>query len=535
MTILLILLSSHLFFQSTDTVTLAHHAVELQQSGDYAGAVEAYRKLTALHPDDVVAHVNLGVSLVQLGRFDEAIAEYQAADKLLPNDPRIALNLALAYQKSGRLQEAMHRFEALHSAAPEDTKVVLLLADCRLQNGDDARVIELLQPLASQRPDDLGLAYMLGMAFLHTRDIARGQAFLDRILRNGDSVEARFLMGTRMFESGDYPAAVKQLLSAAELNPKLPELQSLLGRALLNTGDPDAAAAAFRKELAANRNDFAANLGLGQILAARKQLPEAIPLLRHAQLLRPDSAEVQEELAFSLAGTGNFQEARPLAESAVQAAPDWPAAHRTLAAVYAGLRLTKDASRELQAAQSLEDRSSASSSPGPKVNDLAPDFELPNPVSGKQVRLSAFRNKSPVVLVFGSYSCPNFRSSAGALKEMEKAYGSKAPFLLVYIREAHSSDNWQSTRNLRDGVNIAPASTLAEKQDHAMMCSRQLHLPFPAVVDGMDGAVENAYSAWPSRAFVIGVDGRIRYSTHLTELDFHVQEMDSVLRKLTQP
>ena len=51
---------------------------------------------------------------------------------------------------------------------------------------------------------------MLGMAFLHTGNLAQGQAFLDRILRNGDSVEARFLMGTRMFESGDYPAAVKQ-------------------------------------------------------------------------------------------------------------------------------------------------------------------------------------------------------------------------------------------------------------------------------------------------------------------------------------
>ena len=86
-----------------------------------------------------------------------------------------------------------------------------------------------------------------------------------------------------------------------------------------------------------------------------------------------------------------------------------------------------------------------------------------------------------------------------------------------------------------DGVSVVPASTLAEKQDHAMMCSRQLHLSFPAVADGMDGAVENAYSAWPSRAFVVGIDGRIRYSTHLTELDFHAQEMESVLRNLTRP
>ena len=67
------------------------------------------------------------------------------------------------------------------------------------------------------------------------------------------------------------------------------------------------------------------------------------------------------------------------------------------------------------------------------------------------------------------------------------------------------------------------------------MCSRELHLPFPAVVDGMDGAVENEYSAWPSRAFVVDAAGRIRYSTRLTELDFHPEEMESVLRKLMRP
>ena len=59
----LLLFAPALLAQSTDMMPLARHATELQQSGDYAGAAEAYRKLTALRPDDVVAHVNLGVSL----------------------------------------------------------------------------------------------------------------------------------------------------------------------------------------------------------------------------------------------------------------------------------------------------------------------------------------------------------------------------------------------------------------------------------------------------------------------------------------
>jgi peroxiredoxin len=47
----------------------------------------------------------------------------------------------------------------------------------------------------------------------------------------------------------------------------------------------------------------------------------------------------------------------------------------------------------------------------------------------------------------------------------------------------------------------------------------------------MDGRVEAAYAAWPSRAFVIGRDGRILYSTRLTQQDFHAEEMEKALRE----
>ena len=249
--IAILLAAAPLFAQSDPKTvqTLIEQAVRFQQADDYAHAADAYRLVLKERPDDVASHVNLGVVLVDLGQFDEAIKEYSAAEKLLPGDPRIALNIALAHEKSGRLAEAKNRFEALHAALPGDTKVTMLLADCHLQLGDDARVIELLDPLKSTNAEDLGLAYMLGIALLHQHRLQEGQVLLDRILSKGDSPEARFLLGTRMFESGDYPAAVKQFASAVELNPHLPQLQSFYGQALLETGDPTAAATAFREEL----------------------------------------------------------------------------------------------------------------------------------------------------------------------------------------------------------------------------------------------------------------------------------------------
>ena len=40
----------------------------------------------------------------------------------------------------------------------------------------------------------------------------------------------------------------------------------------------------------------------------------------------------------------------------------------------------------------------------PKVGDVAPDFELPSLDGKTRVRLSSFKGKAPVILLFGSYT-----------------------------------------------------------------------------------------------------------------------------------
>ncbi len=513
----------------SDPAALIQQALQAEESGNYAQAADRFRAALDMQPDDVATHVNLGIALAHLGRYDDALSEYQAAGKLLPGDPRIELNIALAYQKSGRLLQALDRFQSLHSADPRNDQVTMLLADCDLQLGHNAQVIELLQPLAAEAPSDLGVAYMLGTALIREQRIAEGQVLLDRILRNGDSAEAQFLLGTRMFESGDFPAAVKQLANAVALNPHLPQIQSFYGQALLNTGDPDAAAAAFRQELSTNAADFPSNLNLSQILCARRQFSDAIPYARRALLSQPNSPAAELTLAECFEGLGQASYARPYAEAAVAALPQSAEAHESLARIYSDLHLVSQSAGERQIAQKL----AFVADPGPRLHDFAPVFELAQTASGKQVGPRDYIGRSPLVLVFGSYSCPNFRDAAPTLISLYRRYSPSASFLLVYIREAHAAGDWQSTRNTGENIALSPASNYAQKRNHAAMCSRKLHLPFPSVVDTMDGKVESAYHAWPSRVFVISQDGRVVYSSRLTELDFHPDDMEQALHRAT--
>src|SRR5262249_37549013 len=158
------------------------------------------------------------------------------------------------------------------------------------------KAIGVAMPLESFHSEDPGLNYVLGMALIRAGRVQEGQIRVDRILHRGDSAEGHFLLGSALFSSGNYPMAIKELNQAAASNPGLPSLQSFLGQALLFTGDASGATAAFRKELAANPNDYDANFQLSAILARQGSKEESAQLLRRALEIRPASTEARSAL-----------------------------------------------------------------------------------------------------------------------------------------------------------------------------------------------------------------------------------------------
>jgi tetratricopeptide (TPR) repeat protein len=450
------------------------HAVALHRAGDLEGAVAAYRQSLALEPS-VEARVNLGAALAALGRYREAIEAYRRALDMAPEDGRIHYNLALAYYKSADLPRAAEELEALHAKQPEDSRTTLLLADCRLQLGEPAAVEALLRPLAGQKPDNRAVTYLLGMALVREGKVEEGRDLVDALMREGDSAEAQYLVGSAAFMAGDYPQAVERFSKALALDPHLPSLRSYYGRALLFTGDAEAAERAFREALGQNPNDYEANYFLASILATRGHPEEARPFVERAVELRPQSDRAKQLLA-SL---------------------DAPAAP-----VPADL--------------------------SPLVGHPAPDVELHAP-GGGTLRLSSLRGR-PLVLVLGSYTCPQLRHGAPDVSRLYERYHGRARFLLVYIREAHpEGESWQSTINRREGVHLPEARSDAERAEHAALCRRELKIPYDVALDGLDGRAEAAFGAFPSRVFVIDARGTVTFSSALDEESFRPAALEAAL------
>jgi tetratricopeptide (TPR) repeat protein len=331
---------------AADPLALFQQAVALQQRGDLEGAVTAYQAFLANHPQNVEARSNLGVVLARLGRYEGAIEAYRTALAVAPANDAVRLNLGIALYKAARFMEAASDLAKVVASQPGNLQARFLQADCHLRMGEPGRVIELLQPLEASHTNDLALAYMLGLAYLQDKQVEKGQLLVDRILRNGDSAEARLMMGMAKRAVQDLAGGLTDLGKAVEMNPALPGVHSLYGRALLETGNRDLARAQFDEELARNPLDFDANLYLGVMLKDEAEHTRALAHFEKALGVRPGDVATRFQIATVKVALGSSDEALPLLEAIVRETPAFVEAHVTLATVYYRLKRREDGDRE---------------------------------------------------------------------------------------------------------------------------------------------------------------------------------------------
>jgi tetratricopeptide (TPR) repeat protein len=237
------------------------------------------------------------------------------------------------------MDEAVPEFEAVVKASPRHPAATLLLSDCLLRMGQSQRVVLLLSPLEAELGKDRLFSYLLGTALLEQNQLERGQQLIDRLFREGDSAEARVLLGAQHLASGNHLKALPELKKAVELNPDLPSVHALYARALRADRDHDGAAREYLKELERNPNDFESNLWLGLLRREENRLEEAGDYLKRASRLRPRDPSVAYAFGRVHLAAGRLAEARKAFELLVETSPAFQQGHVLLATVYYRLDL----------------------------------------------------------------------------------------------------------------------------------------------------------------------------------------------------
>ena len=437
--------------------------------GDLEGAAREYRTCVQATPESAEIHANFGVVLAGLGRYDEAVHQYEAALPLSP--PEVAERI---------------RFN---------------LALAFYKSSRIPKAISGFQALHNDHPADTRTSLLLGDCYL---------------------------------QSGRFSEAIDLLKPLTGTAEQQDALDYELGMALIRGGRP--AEGQVHVDRILRRGDSAeGHFLLGSALFMDKNYPEAVQELARAVALNPKVPSLESYYGRALLFTGDADGAAEAFRKELELNPNDFDANYGLAAILSQRGKTEEARQLLYRAAELRPASTevqAALEHGFSAIPAADSGVLLGAPAPAIQSLDLARPAKPLVLVFGSYTCPKLRYSAADLKRAWAEFHDRVDFRLVYIREAHADGNWQSTINQKEGIDLPPARNLAEKKADAELCLRKLSLPFPFVVDSMEGTAEKAYHAWPSRVYLVGRDGRVAFDSRLGEQDFRIAGFASAIREI---
>jgi len=151
----------------------------------------------------------------------------------------------------------------------------------------------------------------------------------------GPALKARAWRALARIDQGAEPtAASEDLLQALKLSPETPADTLLAANLAEQTGQSDAAEAAYRRILAHDPKSAPAQAGLAHLMIARKQYAEAEALLTAALADKPDDPVLTAQLTAVLA-IQDKAEALPLAQKLHESHPQNQAITRMLAELLA--------------------------------------------------------------------------------------------------------------------------------------------------------------------------------------------------------
>jgi thiol-disulfide isomerase/thioredoxin len=131
-----------------------------------------------------------------------------------------------------------------------------------------------------------------------------------------------------------------------------------------------------------------------------------------------------------------------------------------------------------------------------KAGDPLPKSELFT-TEGEPTSIESLANGKPVLLIFGSLTCPMTASAVPVLKALYREFGERVEFVMVNVREAHPGEHYPQP------------DTVDEKLAHARELANFYSMPWAVVSDDIEGHLHRSLDPKPNSAFLIDAGGVI--------------------------
>ena len=204
-------------------------------------AMEAFKKLLELYPDDRIGNTNMGILYLELEEFDKAVERYKLNIQNNPEDRLCPWNLIETYMAMGEYEKALETAKSYLANHPDFVGFHSKIVQIYLFQGKYNQALDKLNEILSLEPDSrLSYEIRKGDIYLLQGDLVKAEEQYKK-LPEGSQASRRRLVSLYLHQ-GKFTEAKNQLL-------KKPVQHEPLAYLYLRSGNPEEALKEFDEVL----------------------------------------------------------------------------------------------------------------------------------------------------------------------------------------------------------------------------------------------------------------------------------------------
>ena len=222
-----------------------------ERSKDLDQAIEEYKKVIELTPNNADAFATLAAAYGEKGLTAEAVNAYQKSLELRPNDKETLRTFGALCRDNNLFVESTHIYEQLYSFDKNDAEAIRSLAWLYLKIESYPKAIEMYRKLLAMEPENMGERLNLAIAYEKNSQPDSAIVQYEKVLHAQPENSQLYCNIAFLYSDAKKPAqAIENAKKGLEQKPSDACLNCAWGRALEGLSDYQGAIEKF--ELAVN-------------------------------------------------------------------------------------------------------------------------------------------------------------------------------------------------------------------------------------------------------------------------------------------
>ena len=286
-----------------------NQALQHHQTGNLPQAMEIYRQVLSISPDNADALNLLGLAHHQQGDHGRALELIEKAIRISPSIALYHNNLAMAQRGTGQDRAAIDSLRQAIALDPAYIDGWVNLAEVLDQTGRTGEAITGYQTALGLAPDAGFLHFRLAKCLSDSGDrTAALSALRQAIVLEPRFADAHERLGSLLRDDDRPREALAALQTALELEPDSEKNWFTIGLVQKDLGELDEALSAFEKAIELSPSLSEAYHNMGGILRALGRDDDALSAYDRALTLDPNRHDTRSDRSLALLAAGRFKE-----------------------------------------------------------------------------------------------------------------------------------------------------------------------------------------------------------------------------------